>query len=118
MPRTNNVFVQNNFSKGLITEATGLTFPENACTDADNCEFSYLGQCTRRLGFDLENRYSKYTHTLDGEVVVSYLWTNVAGEGDLNYVVVQMGNLLHFYKVSSDNPLSGSKHANTIDLTT
>ena len=118
MPRTNNVSVQNNFSKGLITEATGLTFPENACTDADNCAFNHFGLCSRRLGFDFENQFETYTQDTSGSVIVSYLWNNVAGEGDLAFVAVQMGDNLHFYRVSSDNPLSGNKHANIISLVT
>lgn len=118
MARSKNITVQNNFSKGLITEATGLTFPENACTDTDNCVFNHFGLSSRRLGFDLESQYETFTQSLLGNVTVSYLWNNVAGEGDISYVVVQIGDVLHFYLVSADNPLSGSKHANTINLST
>jgi hypothetical protein len=116
MPRSNNIKVQNNFSKGLITEATGLSFPEDACTETDNCVFEPFGVARRRLGFDLEHQFEEFTQDLSGMVVVTYLWKDVASNGELIFVVVQMGDTLHFYKVE-EGSLSGAKHSNTIDLT-
>jgi hypothetical protein len=116
MPRSNNVAVQNNFIKGLITEATALTFPPNACTDADNCVFHQTGIAYRRLGFDLEDRYDEEAVDPTGSVISSFLWRNVAGEGDIYFIVVQVGDTLYFYRVS-DTSLSASLHATTIDLT-
>lgn len=118
MPRANNISVQNNFIKGLITEATGLTFPENACTDTDNCVFTRTGEVQRRLGFDFEDSFTGYTTTVSGSVIVSYLWRNVTDEGDISFVVIQIGNNLHFYKVSSTSALSDNKHATVIALST
>jgi len=117
MPRQRKITVQNNFSKGLVTEATGLTFPENACTDTDNCTFNHFGLASRRLGFDLESGFEEFLITVAGNVVTSYLWTDVASEGDLTFVVVQIGNGLHFYRVSDIAGLSTDKHATVIDLT-
>lgn len=117
MPRVNNIAVQNNFSRGLITEATGLNFPENACTEADNCTFNRLGEVRRRLGFDLEGSFENFAQDMSGNAVVTYVWNNAAGEGDVSFVVVQIGNLLHFYFVAPDSSLSANKHADTIDLT-
>jgi len=118
MPQSANVSTQNNFIKGLITEATGLTFPENAATDTDNCVYDQLGEVSRRLGFDFEGLRADYIDNLTDKVVVNYLWNNVGGIGDDVFVVAQTGDLLHFYRVSPDLPLSASKHADTIDLTT
>jgi len=117
MPRQRKISVQNNFSKGLITEATGLNFPENACTDTINCEFNHFGLASRRLGFDLESGFAEFTATVSGVVVASYLWTDVAGEGDVSFVAVQVGDNLHFYRVNDASGLSANKHATVIDLT-
>lgn len=118
MPRTQNIVVQNNFIKGLITEATGLTFPENACTDTDNCEFDKTGKISRRPGFDVEDNHTDSTQTLTGKVIKTYLWKNVAGEGDRIVEVVQLGDTLHFYTSTGDSALSANKHSNTISLST
>lgn len=118
MPRSNNISIQNNFTKGLITEATGLSFPENACTDTNNCVFNTKGSVSRRYGIDFEDGYTTATGSLAGSVVVSYLWKNAAGQGDVSFTVVQIGNTLHFYSLSSSEAMSAGKHATTIDLST
>lgn len=38
------------FQNGFVTEATGLTFPENSLRDVDNCDIEVKGQIRRRLG--------------------------------------------------------------------
>jgi hypothetical protein len=38
--------VENNFTKGFVTEFTGLNFPENAATDTDNCLYDIVGHVT------------------------------------------------------------------------
>lgn len=116
MPRSNNISVQNNFIKGLITEATALTFPENACVDTDNCIFNHYGVVERRLGFEFEDSFTAASIDPTASVIVTYLWENVAGEGDITFVVVQVGNTLHFYEVAGDTALSDNKHATTINL--
>ena len=42
------------FVKGLITEASALSFPENASIDEDNFVLNRDGSRQRRLGFDYE----------------------------------------------------------------
>lgn len=117
MPRQKAVSVENNFTKGLITEATGLKFPENACTETYNCVFNHRGDVERRLGFEYEEDKVNTTMTLDNNAVSTFVWKNVAEEGDLTFTVVQNGNTLHFYQPSADGALSAAKHANTVDLT-
>lgn len=117
MTQSANISVQNNFVKGLITEATALTFPENACTDTDNCVFDHLGLVERRRGFEYEGLAEFVTQDLTDNSVVTYLWTNVGGDGTSTFAVVQIGDTLHFYAVNEDESLSGSKHPDTIDLT-
>src|SRR5690242_10780182 len=101
MPRSTAVAVENNFRNGRITEATGLNFPENACTDELNCIFNLPGNVTRRLGFNFEGNYSTKTIDRTQSVVQSYLWKNVAGSGTTILVVVQVGSTLYFYDASS-----------------
>jgi hypothetical protein len=118
MPRQVAVSVENNFIKGLITETSPLKFPENACTDTYNCEFHFTGKTSRRLGIDFEDAFTATALTVDNNAKSTFVWKNVAEEGDLSFVVVQNGNTLHFYRVSGDSALSGNKHADTVDLTT
>src|SRR5882672_1302157 len=117
MPRSHGIQVQNKFIKGLITEATALNFPEDACTETYNCVFDHRGRVTRRLGIDLEGGKVIASRDMAGRVVVTYLWKNVGGNGDLNYVITQIGSTLYLYKVLSSQPLSGGLHANTFVLT-
>src|SRR5882672_118449 len=118
MPRSHGVSVQNKFIKGLITEATALNFPEDACTETFNCVFDHLGRVTRRLGIDLEGGKSTQSVDRAGSVAVTYLWRNVGGDGDIQFVVVQNGNKVYFYRVLSSAALSAGLHANTVTLTT
>src|SRR5882672_9569024 len=117
MPRSHGVSVQNKFIKGLITEATALSFPEDACTETFNCVFDHRGRVTRRLGIDLEGGKSTQSLNRAGRVVVTFLWKNVGGDGDTNFVVLQNGSTLYFYKVVSSSALSAGLHANTVVLT-
>lgn len=118
MPRQVAVSVENNFIKGLITETSPLKFPENACTETYNCEFHINGKVSRRLGIDFEDDFTATALTVDNNVKNSFVWKNVADEGDKSFVVVQNGNTLHFYNVSGDSALSSNKHSDTVDLTT
>lgn len=42
------------FAQGLITEATGLTYPEGSCRDIDNVDLGLDGSARRRLGIAQE----------------------------------------------------------------
>jgi len=116
MPRQNAVQVDNNFSNGLITEATGLNFPQNAVTETYDCEFNEDGSVKRRLGFDFENGYTTKTISRTDNVVNSYLWRNVAGDGDVTLLVVQIGSTLYFYRTTGDIFSTGAV-ATTVSLT-
>ena len=93
--------VENNFTKGLITEATGLNFPENAATSADNCIFTLIGDVTRRQGMDLEPNGVYITSTNANQANTCYKWTNVGGDGQTEIVVRQVGADLFFYLSSA-----------------
>lgn len=117
MPQQSIVAVENSFIHGLVTEATGLNFPESACTDTDNCEFDLDGSVTRREGFDLEANYSPKVINRSNVAINSYLWQNVAGDGNTTVVVVQVGNKLYFYETTGTGNFSLGAQATTVTLT-
>lgn len=114
MPRQIVNQVESNFSGGLITEATALNFPENACTAADNVIFSPKGGVSRRPGLDYENGYTTRSVTLAGNAMSYTTWKNPAG-ADETYFVIQIGRYLYFYEVK-DAAMSASAHSTVIDM--
>ena len=117
MSRGKQVQIFNDFTKGLITEASSLNFPENACTETWDCLFSNNGIVSRRQGFDYEGSFEQDSFTRDGSVITEYVWKGVAGSGTLVYVVVQVGEVLYFYEEDAEGPLSPGMEAFTVDLT-
>ena len=116
MPRQALVSIENNFTKGLITEASGLTFPENSCTETINCVHKHTGNVLRRMGFEFEpNNSTKDIDKSEG-VVNSYLWKDVAGNGNISLVVLQVKDKLYFYDGSTTDPLSSKPITDSIDL--
>ena len=111
------VTVENDFSKGLITEATGLNFPEGACTETYDCEFDFVGGVRRRFGFDFERSYSTKAIDRTNVVVNSYLWKNVAGDGNVTVMVLQVGDTLYFYETNTTGNYSGGAVSSTVTLT-
>lgn len=93
--------VENNFTKGLVTEFTGLNFPENAATDTDNCTYTLVGDVTRRLGVTYEDNAILTDIDRTNCGISHYKWNNVGGDGLTQIVVEQVGNGLYFYKSSS-----------------
>lgn len=112
-----NQTVESNFINGLITEATALNFPENACTDTDNCVFHPKGEVYRRYGIDFEPGYQSLSVAARGKVTQSYYWQNAAGLANKNFVVSQVGGILYFYAVDTTS-LSGDRLVSTVDITT
>lgn len=111
-----NQVVESNFINGLITEATALNFPENACTDTDNCIFHPKGEVYRRLGIEFEPGHEVLTSAITGNTVASYYWQNAASLANKNFLVSQVNGFLHFYDTSS-TALSGDRKASTINIT-
>lgn len=118
MPRQSAFQVENNFTKGLITEATGLNFPENSCTETYDCILSEKGRATRRLGFDYEGDHStKSVNRTDG-AITEFLWHSAGASGDTDIVVVQIGSTLYYYKATTSGSLSGNAFSFTTNLIT
>lgn len=117
MARAAATSIENNFSKGLVTEATGLNFPENACQDTYDCVFKTTGVVTRREGFNPESGAVFQDIDDDTTAVSEYVWKDAANIGDLDIVVQQVGVTLYFFRVLSSGSLSDGKLSTEIDLT-
>lgn len=116
MPQSLSQKAVNNFVRGLITEAGELTFPEGASVDELNCDLRRDGSRRRRLGVAYEDGNILSSFTLsDSELVTTGDWTNVAGNAELEFLVVQKGSTLYFYNKST-LPYSGQVESNSVNL--
>ena len=116
MPRNSGFYVESDVSGGVVTDFTGLNFPEKSEVSADNVIFSEKGRIDRRKGFDYEPDFLMDTVDRENKVINTYLWRSVGGNGDLTFAVVQVGNILSFYLVSASS-LSSGKVSQEIDIT-
>ncbi len=92
----------NSFVQGLITEASPLNFPGNATVDEQNFVLNRDGTRNRRLGLDLEPDYNlidieAITSDIQNVYPIPFKWQNVNGDGDLNYLVVQVKTNLYIF---------------------
>lgn len=115
MTRAAGTSVENNFVHGLITEATGMNFPENSAQDTIDCVYHPIGAVTRRPGWTPEDNAVQQTITTDTSAVAEFRWDNVANLGNLTFVVQQVGMTLYFFEVSG-GPLSAGLKSGTINL--
>lgn len=109
MPSRPIYSVENNFTKGLITESTGLNFPENASTDTSNCEYTLVGEVLRRMGINKEVNGADRTIATTGFAQNTYMWNNPGGDGNSKILCQQIGNTVYFIDVATStvaNPLS------------
>lgn len=116
MPRQPGTKVQNTFVKGVITQATGLNFPEDACTDALNCHFDEYGTVRRRLGIKFEAEDEPNSYNAANNAFSTYTWEDVAEDADLTIQVVQIGDRLFFYDTTSYANVSLGEADNFINL--
>ena len=115
MARNAGTFVENQFVQGLITEATGLNFPEKAVIEAWNTRFKKTGEVTRRFGFDAEGGVSGTAGTFTTGVRINYLWKN-PGKTDQTFLVVQGGRYLSFFVNDDSGNFTAGKKIFTVDL--
>jgi hypothetical protein len=118
MARSAATLVENNFVKGLITEATGLNYPENSCIETWDCEFDFFGRVARRLGIDLELNHTDKAIDKTASAITTYTWKNVTGDGAVSFIVTQIGNTLYFYSTENTSSLSANILVSTINLST
>lgn len=103
-----------NFTKGLITESSELTYPENACLELDNCIIYKKGNASRRYGLDLEPNFGSAfgataTAAIDNYAIKEFRWESVANEASTNFLVYQNGTNILFYDLSSSAVSTGKK---------
>ncbi len=119
MARTGGVVNYNTFVKGLITEASPLTFPENATMREENFDLRRDGTRARRLGMEYEASYvqnsSTNKDTVNSSSIVSHEWFNAGNSQNENFLVVQVANILSIYSLDSA-PISGKKRELEVDL--
>jgi hypothetical protein len=111
------VLVENSFINGLVTEATGLNFPDKAVTETYDCEFDLDGSVYRRTAIDLEPNYATKTIDRNASAIKTYLWQNVAGDGNVTVAVVQVKNKLYFYETDGTGIFSTGEQTTTVTLT-
>ena len=98
----------NSFIKGLITESSPLTFPENASMDEDNFVLNRDGSRSRRLGMEYEEDYRLNdlgTYALDE---ISFHEWKISGGGTsaVSIGVVRVYNKLWFLNMLDRSPSS------------
>jgi len=110
------------FIAGLNTEASYLTFPENTWKAGDNVVPQINGALHKRTALDFEANYvnllsSPTSLSQEDEQAYSlHEWSAAGGDGLKNFIVVQIGAVLHFCS-SFGASISPTKHTYTLDLT-
>jgi len=95
-----------NFSKGLMTEATPLNFPENYSLDEDNMLLAVDGSRERRTGMQFETGFA-HTTTASANTAVSmkfFKWEFADDKSANTIGVVQVGQDLYFMDMESNAP--------------
>ena len=110
MTRSTQTAEFNTFVKGLITEASPLTFPENASLDEANFILNKDGTRQRRLGLDYEEDFveldSGVIPVVGSQVITNiFLWKNAGGITSKSFTVLQVGSTMFFFDTAA-KPLS------------
>lgn len=116
MARTAGAIVENQWTRGLITEATGLNFPEHAATDADNVKFLPRGAVTRRLGIDIEGDARTLPFDENDGVIKEFVWEAVSQNGGYTFLVLQKGSYVHFFELEDGDTISAGLDDAYLDL--
>lgn len=99
----------NTFTKGLITEANPLSFPQESSLDEINFELLRNGSRRKRLGLDFEDNYGLLPSGLDSSVLENarcqaYRWSIPNGHIDQDIGVIQIGSQIWFLDLFTANP--------------
>src|SRR5690606_35701768 len=98
----------NTFVQGLITEASPLNFPPNAESDGENFELNRDGSRNRRLGMDIEaggvyRDTGIIYNSLENAGISTFKWSEVSGNPELEFQVIQFNRRLDFYDLNVSN---------------
>ena len=119
--KTEKVF--RSFVKGLITEASPLTFPENASIDEQNFVLNRDGSRSRRLGLDYEGTYAKTSTGLTADDIKEgkqsfHRWDTPSGTSSVAIGVIRIKNKLWFVDLLTDSPSANLLNSgNSITIT-
>ena len=108
------------FVGGLNTEGGYFITPENSYKEGVNVIPKMDGSLERRNGLDYESLFQLYNAGITADqkdlwAFSSGVWSTVAGNGNLDFFVVQTGPTLHFYNGASGT-VSATKKSFTVDL--
>lgn len=97
------------FIKGIITEASPLTYPENASIDEDNFVLNRDGSRSRRLGIDYELDYYLKATGLGASTITSgkqsfHKWESPGGDTTVSIGVIRVADRLWFIDLLTTNP--------------
>lgn len=99
----------NNFVKGLVTDASPLSFPPNTSLDVINFRLNKDGTNFRRLGLDFEEDYVLTATGYSTDVLSSarkayYRWSLPNGNPLVDIGVVQIGAKFWFLNLYAESP--------------
>lgn len=120
LARTNAAAEFNTFVRGLFTEASPLTFPDNASISEVNFNLNRDGSRQRRLGMDFETDYSEITvsgvEITEDKINIysTFKWDNAGGDADKSILAVQVQNRLDFFDLDSQPISDGLITTNTL----
>jgi hypothetical protein len=108
------------FVGGLNTEGGFFVTPENSWKEGVNVVPTIDGSIERRNGLDYETNYALAALGITAEqkntwAFTSGVWTSVGGNSNLDFIVVQAGTALHFYRAASGT-VSNTKKSFTVNL--
>ena len=105
MPRSYQAINVNSFTKGLITEASPLTFPEGAASQLNNFNLNRDGTISRRLGLaDRGTSFESSSSFSDKSALTNiYEWDSAGGVANARLLVIQDGTTARIFdRTSSD----------------
>lgn len=118
MARAEQPKLYRSFVKGLITEASYLTYPEDASVDELNTTPSRKGNRTRRFGIDYEDNFLLKALGANPESRINeFIWKAATSNSANNFLCLQLGSVIRFFSLESV-PISDSMKSFSIDLTT
>ena len=101
--------------RGLVTEASELTYPEGSTVDELNATIERDGSRRRRLGLDYEKGH-QFLGIPEAGLTSLHLWRNAGNIAGKTIVVAQFGSIVRFYDVTAGQPLSSGLFSYSLDL--
>lgn len=114
MARATAISVENAFTRGLVTEVTGVNSPENSVSDTINIIYDRRGRARTRPGFAHEETAAVPASTAGAKV--EFIWETFSSANNKTIVVSQMGSTVRFFSSETGNDITASVLPFTINL--